>query len=115
MYRLTTISEEPNQNLIFQLDDGTSLSCTLSYYRGQRGWFYSIQYGELLLNSRRIVTSLNMLRQFRDIIPFGLACLTTDGLEPIFKNDFKSGRAALFFLNEEDIERVEYLIQNAEV
>ncbi len=51
-----------------------------------------------------------MLRQFRNIIPFGLACVIADGFEPVYQDDFTSGRASLYLLNEADVAEVETLI-----
>ncbi len=115
MRQITTISGQPNQNIVIILDDGTKANLTMNYFSGQRGWFYTLNYnsGQFIANNRRMVTSPNMLNAFQNIIPFGLAVTTTDGYEPIFINDFISGRASLFVLNQEDVAIIQTAIENA--
>jgi hypothetical protein len=59
-----------------------------------------------------MVNSANMLRQIRNIIPFGLACLMTDLYEPVFIEDFANGRATLYTLNSTDVALVETSLAN---
>lgn len=107
MNRIESINSNPRQNLAVVLDDGSKITLTIHYSTNQRGWYYEISYGDKILNNRRIVTSPNMLRQFRNILPFGLACSTKDGYEPVFIDDFNNERASLYILNEEDVISVE--------
>jgi hypothetical protein len=51
-----------------------------------------------------------MLRAFRNILPFGLACTVADGMEPVFLTDFSEGRASIYLLQAEDIDTVEAFI-----
>jgi len=72
----------------------------------------SLVYGTFVLNNYRVVVSPNCLRAFRGVIPFGIACDTTDGYEDLFINDFSNGRASLYLLNSDDVKSVEDIIQN---
>lgn len=112
---INAISNSPNQQIVLVLDDGTKLSMTLNYLANQQGWFYSLNYNnsQWVVNNRRIVTSPNMLRAFRNIIPFGLAITCSDGNEPVFIDDFSDGRVKLYLLDASDVLTVEGLIPNA--
>jgi hypothetical protein len=68
---INNISDSPNQCMILSLASGDQVTLNLSYLESQKGWFYSVVYGSLTLNNRRLVASANMLRAFRDLIPFG--------------------------------------------
>lgn len=107
MLKINTISNSPYQTMILQLENGQPLNFTIWYSYTQQGWFYSFTYQSYTLNNRRIVNSANMLRQIRNIIPFGLACLLTDAYEPVFISDFINGRATLYTLNSTDVALVE--------
>lgn len=108
MKQITSISDSAKQTMSVVLDDGKKVDISLEYISNQKGWFMSLIYGSVLtLNGYRITTSPNMLRKFRGVIPFGMACATTDGQEPIYKDDFSSGRAKLYILNSSDITYVE--------
>lgn len=108
MKRITSISDDAIQKMTVILDDGSKVGITLEYIAANKGWYVSFDYGDVLtINKRRVVAGPNMLRAFRNTIPFGIACLTSDRLEPIYKNDFTTGRAAFYVLNPEDVQTVE--------
>jgi len=114
MQAITNITNDPNQQFKFQLPDGTVAFLTLRYVQNQSGWFYDFVYGSFSVYGRRIVCSPNMLREFRRIIPqIGIAVFTTDGnlmYEPLYLDDFASGRCVLNILNAADVTFVETVL-----
>ena len=110
MNLINIITDDPTQTMSLKLDNGQNLSFSLWYSYNQKGWFYSFTYGTYKSTNRRMVQSLNMIRAIKNVIPFGLACLLTDKNEPVFIEDFKSGRAALYTLNQSDVTKVESLL-----
>ena len=110
MTLITSITDSANQTLGLLLEDGSKVTLNLTYKSNQQGWFYSLTWGSISMNNRRLVASPNLLRAFRDIIPFGFACVTSDGYEPIFIDDFSTGRAKFYLLNSTDIGLVETTI-----
>ena len=107
MLQINTITDSPYQTMVLKLENGQSLNFTSWYSYNQQGWYYSFTYQSYIINNRRVINSANLLRQIRNIIPFGLACLLTDKYEPVFITDFISGRATLYTLNESDVALVE--------
>jgi len=102
------ITSEAKQNIKLITEDGSKVNFTLEFKPMQEGWFFSFSWGGIFsVNNRRLTTCLNMLRQFREILPFGFACTTTDGYEPIFQDDFIKGRAQFYILNSNDVGAVE--------
>lgn len=111
MKQITSISDDVKQTMTFVLDDGSKVNLSLQYISANQGWFMSLVYGTVFsVSNRRIVNSPNMLRAFRNVIPFGIACIVTDGLEPIYQTDFSSLRATLYILNSTDIAYIENTI-----
>ena len=113
MKLLNALTDKPNQNIVVVLDDGTEVSITLRFSANQKGWFYSVTYGTFVDNNRRLVVCPNMLRQFRSILPFGLACDSNDGYEPIMVSDFATGRVSLYILTQADVQAIEDMISTA--
>lgn len=107
MKLLDIISADARQEFAVSLDDNSRVTISLWYSSMQAGWFYSVSRGTFSVTNRRMVNSPNMLRQFRDFIPFGLACIVSDGLEPVFIDDFSTGRASLYILDSADIADIE--------
>ena len=110
MQLITAITNDAIQTLGITLDDGSTVNMQLNYIPAQQGWFYSLTYGSFEANFMRVVNSPNMIRKYRNIIPFGLACTTIDGYEIINQSDFISGRASIYALNQQDVIEVETMI-----
>ena len=110
MKQITAFTEDANQELKIVLDDGSVVQMTLSYVPSQLGWFYTLTYGAWSSELMRIVNSPNMLRKYRNVIPFGLCCTVIDGYEVINLSDFVSGRVSLYQLNSTDVAQTETLI-----
>lgn len=112
MKLINELTNEAKQTLQFILDDGSVINFSMQYIDNQQGWFYSFSHSTsgFSVNNRRMVTSPNMIRAFREILPFGFMCFTTDGQEPIFQSDFSSGRAKFYLLNAADVILAEEVI-----
>lgn len=110
MTQITGITTTAKQTLTLVLPNGGQSQLYLEYMEGQQGWFYSISYGVWSATYRRLVVTANMLRAFRNIIPFGIGLMTSDGYEPLFINDFQNGRAQLFLLNQSDVATFEGIL-----
>lgn len=110
MYQVQNITSDALQQQTLVLPDGTFLVITLNYKPLQYGWFANLTYGTFELDGLRITNSPNMLFQFRNLLPFGLACISTANREPTQQQDFLSGEAALYVLSKDEMaEYVQYL------
>lgn len=115
MKHLTKITDDPKQSFRVQFDTGEVLTLYLEYKKNLKGWYYTAELNDVTFYTRRVVRSPNMLRQFKNIITYGIACTTSDGLEPIFVDDFSSGRANIYILSAADVALVESEIISVEV
>ncbi len=107
MKQINSFTQGSAQNLTMILDGGSKITFSISYFPNQSGWFYSFTYGDFTVNNRRLVTSPNMIRQFRGFLPFGFAVTCRDGNEPVFIDDFVSGRVQFYLLDQADVAAVE--------
>lgn len=93
------------------LPDGTTVTWTLWYRPNQTGWFYDISWDGVSpaweRNGNRLVTSPNILRQSRALIPFGLTVATRDNGEPVRQQDFINGYATVILLDAVDVINIE--------
>lgn len=98
----TTNDTAQRQTII--LDDGTSFVFAMYFIPMQYGWFIrEITYGAFTVQGIRISNNPNMLYQFKNTLPFGLACLSTTSREPSQQNDFSSGASALYLLSAAEV------------
>lgn len=90
------------QNLV--LPDGTVIALTIYFRDMQLGWFINqLTWGSFTIQGLRITNSPNMLNQWRNLIPFGLSCVTAGGREPSLQQDFSSGTSNLFILTQAEV------------
>lgn len=112
MNLITQITTAPLQQQTFILGDGTSFTMSIYFVPLQTGWFITeLTYGaNFTLRGLRITNSVNMLNQFRNLIPFGLGCISVANREPGLLEDFSSGNSKLYVLTQaETDEYAEYL------
>jgi len=95
-----------------ELEDGTIFFFFFNYRVQQRGWFCNIRYNDFILNGLRLALNINLLDQFKNLIPFGLIVTANDKIEPIDINDFSNDRVQLSVLNEEEIEDIESFLNS---
>lgn len=108
MLKIDAITSDPYQKHTLFLPSGKSLSIIIYFRPLQYGWFIEeLIYEEFEVRGIRICNLPNILLQFINQIPFGLACFSRDNREPTLQEDFISGASELFLLDEP--EKEEYL------
>lgn len=108
MYKIEQITDDGKQKRTMVLPDGTQIEMVIRFAPMQFGWFItSITYGTFVLNGLRVSISPNMLRQFKNIIPFGLMCTSKDNREPSQQKDFSSGTSEMFVLTSDEVQEYE--------
>lgn len=108
MFYIQQITNYPLQNKTLNLSDGSFVEITLKFVPQQKAWFIdSLVYGEKTINNIKVVTNPNILRQFKNILPFGIACTSTEGRDPQFAEDFMEQKCSLYLLSRDELARYE--------
>ncbi len=112
MFLIQQITTQPRQSQTLVLPDGSLLNLSIYFIPMQFGWFVtSLTYGDFVLNGLRITVSPNMLRQFKNQIPFGFSCVSNgQNREPSQQQDFSSGAFSLFLLDQAEVNQYEELL-----
>lgn len=106
MFQIQNVTSDAKQRQTLVLPDGGLIFISISFVEMQLGWFIrELSYENFIVNGVRIVNSPNILHQFRNQIPFGLACFSADNREPQFQDDFSSGASKLYVLSAEEVEQ----------
>lgn len=104
MLLIQGLIEAPWQRKAQVLPDGSIVTLILYFIPMQQSWFIQeLTYGDFILRNIRITTYPNILYQWRNILPFGIACHTIDFRNPSFQEDFSSGASKLYFLTETEV------------
>lgn len=108
MYKIEKITNYPRQSMTVVISDGSSFFMEIYFIPMQQGWFITqLTYGDFEIKGLRITNNVNMLRNFRNKIPFGLACYSTANREPSLEDDFLSESSILYVLTEAEVLEVE--------
>jgi hypothetical protein len=100
MNLIQQVTSDALQQQTIALPDGTTFVLTIYFVPQQYGWFItSLTYQNFTLNGYRIFNSTNILHQYRNQIPFGIACYGSQNeREPTQQQDFSSGACSLYLL-----------------
>jgi hypothetical protein len=113
MIQIQTITSDFYQRQTVNYNN-SSIVFTLKYSPQQLVWYIEqLVYGGVTIQGMRVSTNLNILRQFKNLLPFGMACLTLDDNDPTQQQDFSSGYANLYILDPTDVLAVEATINGS--
>lgn len=108
MKTLNELTNDYSQKHSVVLENNEEFDFTLRFIEQQEGWFYNIKYGaNFEVNGQRLCTGINIIRKWKNILPFGISVNTDDLSEPSFIDDFTSGRVEVVILNQEEVEEIE--------
>lgn len=100
---INNLTDFADQVTTLQLPDGTTTTLELIYQGATERWVLNLVYGDFIANGVGICCYPNVLRQWKNILPFGIACVTADQTDPFAPTDFSSGRATLYLLTAEEV------------
>ena len=107
MLALTNITNDPHQILTLIGLPGIQITMTLDYNPRTTQWILGVNDGTTQIQGLAVTTAPNMLRQWKNIISYGITCFRADGLDPYQISDFADQVATLFLLDAADIVQVE--------
>ena len=107
MQAIANLSDEADQLTKVVLDDGSIVTFEFIYQPAIERWMMNIAHADLTVNGVNLCAGPNILRDWRNLIAFGLSCISTDGADPFYIEDFQSGRITLYVLNAAEVAAVE--------
>jgi hypothetical protein len=127
MYLIGQVTSDAFQQQNLTLQDGSTVLFQMYYRSMQFGWFISrLVYnpvtasygapsnynGPFTINGLRITNSPNMLNQWVNQIPFGLACISPSQREPTQLQDFSTGASNLYILTQAECQQYVQFLQS---
>ncbi len=107
MLYINKLTNDASQQLILTGIPGIQITMTLRYMPRTQRWVMGVAYGDVSIQGVAVVGSLNLLRQFKNNIPFGISCVCSSGLDPYAVDDFINQAANLYLLNADDVAAIE--------
>ena len=108
MKYIDKISDSAIQTLFLTGNAGQRITLTLRFLPSQETWMMDVSDNNgFEVNGVRVVNSPNILRKYRNNIDFGINCVTANGLDPYFIDDFANQSAFLYLMDAEDVQETE--------
>jgi hypothetical protein len=108
MRQITNLSDAYKQVFRFPIDGYSAVEILLEFKPQQYAWFMSLTWGTFSLNQERVAIAPNLLRQFKNIIPFGVQVSNVDAIDP-FSNDAWLTGWEIYILDDTELDDIEAL------
>jgi len=107
MQQVTNITSSVKQQMQLVLENNESADFSLHYNGRMQAWYFDFTYNDITAKNLKVCLHPNILRQFRKIIPFGIAFFANNLVEPFQETSFSSGACNMYILNKEEVAQVE--------
>lgn len=109
MFKIQNITSYPYQSKSLVLPDGTRIEIDIQYFPLRKCWVIKrLAYQDFLYHSFKLVMGVNIIRQFKNILPFGIAVYSPEGRDPQLAEDFtEDGKHSIFILTQDEVEQYE--------
>lgn len=109
MQVITQITNNPIQTMKLVLDTKELVQFNLRFMPTQMSWYCDVIYNDIEIYGLKVALFPNLLRHFKNMLPFGIAFTANDHVEPFKLDDFTSGRVQMYVLNQDEVEQIEGL------
>lgn len=107
MLLINKITNDASQQLTLTGIPGIQIATTLQFNPRTTQWILSVDDGVTFIQGIAVVASPNMLRQWKNILNYGLTCISENGLDPYQNTSFSNENCQLFLLDSTDVAQIE--------
>jgi hypothetical protein len=107
MVTIDNLTDSADQNTQVVLADGSILALEFVFRPTTQRWTVNVSHPLLTVNGISLCVHPNILRSWRNLVPFGLGCSSSDGVDPFDVEDFADGRVTMYVLDQADVSGVE--------
>ena len=107
MLQITEITEEPKQKHLLDIAGYEPAALYLEFRPNQNAWFFGLEWQTFATYNIQLTKNYNILRQFKNVIPFGIIIYTKSGQDPMTDDAFSSGDAQFFLLTASEVIELE--------
>jgi hypothetical protein len=104
---IDNLTNYANQTTTLVLPDNSTAQLTLLYNNTTQRWTWDLVYGSVNIEGQNLCCHPNILRQWLNVLPFGISCVTADQTDPLYVTDFFTGRVTLYLLTKADVQAIE--------
>ena len=109
MIEITALTNSPKQRFNLVIEGYDVAKIYLEFKSQQEGWFISLDWGDSFsIKNERVSTSPNLLRQFKNILPFGLLISGVDAIDPVTIDSWVQTNK-MYLIEETELDDIEAL------
>lgn len=112
MQLITQITNNPIQTMKLVLDTKELVQFNLRFMPTQMSWYCDVIYNDIEIYGLKVALFPNLLRHFKNMLPFGIGFSANDHIEPFSVEDFANDRVQMFVLNKQEVEEIESVVFN---
>lgn len=112
MKEITEFTTSTYQTCKLPLETRENVDFSLRFAPSQNSWYFDFSYNDIISNGNKLCLGFNILRTFKDRIPFGLMVLADHDIEPYKIDDFAEGRVKIYVLNQDEVDEIESVVYN---
>ncbi len=106
MIEITEITDDYKQSFFLESENKERFKLELFYTIAQESWYFNFTYKDITINSQKLITDFDILKQYKNIIPFSLACINENAIDPAFLDSFIDGTTQLFILSRDEVDEL---------
>lgn len=110
MRQITEFTTSTFQTCKLPLETRESVDFKLYYAPTQLSWYFDFSYNDIISNGNKLVLGFNILRAYKDRIPFGLLVEADKNIEPFSIDDFSTGRVRVYILDQNEVDEIESVV-----
>lgn len=110
MFLIDNLSDNSNQTTTLQMEDGSVGTLELLFHGATNRWTFNFthpQFPNGAIKGQMLCVHPNILRNFKNLLSFGMTINSTDGQDPVNIEDFVSGRVQIYIINAADVDSIE--------
>lgn len=107
MRLIDRLTDAAYQQSILTGNPGQRIILNTRFLPSQQLWVMDILYNDFIAYGLMILDGVNILRNYRNLIPFGIMCTTNDGQDPYTLDAFSTSYAKLYLLTADEVLAVE--------
>ena len=107
MQLIENITSAVKQKMTLLLENNEKAEFKLHYNGRMQAWFFSFTYKDISISNLKVCLHPNILRQFRNIIPFGISFVSNSLVEPFQDVSFSKGICEMYLLTQEEVIAIE--------
>jgi hypothetical protein len=111
MKKISGLQKIASQKWRTPINDGI-IEFRLIYRPAIQMWFIDITFNDFIVKGMRVCQSLNLLHQYKKLLPFGLFIYIADGVEPFLISDFSSERVIIYILDDTEKDSIDSYYQD---